>query len=167
MKIAVTLEEHKPAAYWEAKTDGADAGMDRQLVNSFGEVFQANLGDVEDEDLPLLSGPQGSSKSMLRMYQLLAQTLGPLDEGIERLDLSGRGSWRATLDKGAVIEIGRGDEAEVLARVRRFVATISQVVAGAGQAPLETADLRHTDGYAVKLQGIRTIPGKPGNKNRG
>ena len=160
MKIAVTLEEHKPAAYWEVKVDGAEAGMDRQLVNSFGEVFQANLGDVEDEDLPLLSGPQGSSQSMLRMYQLLLQALGPIDEHIDRLDLSGRGSWRATLDKGEVIEIGRGDEAEVLARVRRFVSTISQVVAGSGSAPLESADLRHADGYAVRLQGVRTTPGK-------
>ena len=160
MKISVTLEEHKPAAYWETKVEGAESGMDRQLVNSFGEVFQANLGDVEDEDLPLLSGPLGSSKSMLRMYQLLVDALHPLDEGIERLDLSGRGSWRATLDKGEVIEIGRGEEAEVLARVSRFVSTISQVVAGSGSAPLVSADLRHPDGYAVRLQGIKTNSGK-------
>jgi len=160
MKVAVTLEEHKPAAYWETKVDGAETGLDRQLVNSFGEVFQANLGDVEDEDLPLLTGPQGSSQSMLRMYQLLIQALRPLDEGVERLDLSGRGSWRATLYKGEVIEIGRGDEAEVLARVRRFVSTISQVVAGSGSAPLESADLRHADGYAVRLQGVKTNPVK-------
>jgi len=162
MRVEVTLEEHKPAAYWETKADGADsnsdASVDRQLVNSFGEVFQANLGDVEDEDLPTLAGPEGSAQQMLRMYQLLEEAVRPLDETVDRLDLSGRGSWRATLDKGEVIEIGRGDEAEVLARVRRFVSSISQVVSTSGGAPLVSADLRHADGYAVRLQGVKTQP---------
>jgi cell division protein FtsQ len=169
MRVEVTLEEHKPAAYWETKADGADsnsdASVDRQLVNSFGEVFQANLGDVEDEDLPTLAGPEGSAQQMLRMYQLLEEAVRPLDETVDRLDLSGRGSWRATLDKGEVIEIGRGDEAEVLARVRRFVSSISQVVSTSGGAPLVSADLRHADGYAVRLQGVKTQP-TPGKSRK-
>ena len=36
------------------------AGADRLLtvvVNTLGEVFDANLGDVEDERLPMLRGP--------------------------------------------------------------------------------------------------------------
>ena len=171
MQLRVSLEEHKPAAYWEAKADGADAdsdaSVDRQLVNSFGEVFQANLGDVEDDDLPTLSGPQGSAAQMLRMWQLLGAQLQPLDETVERLDLSGRGSWRATLDKGEVIEIGRGEEAEVLARFNRFVRSLSQITAR-NHAPLLFADLRHPDGFAVRLRGISTStqPGKtPGRKN--
>ena len=171
MLLKVRLEEHQPAAYWEAKPDGADAdsdaSVDRQLVNSFGEVFQANLGDVEDEDLPTLSGPQGSAARMLRMWQLLGAELQPLDQVIERLDLSGRGSWRATLDKGEVIEIGRGEEAEVQARFGRFVHSITQVV-GRNNAPLLFADLRHPDGYAVRLRGVSTSTpaGKtPGRKN--
>ncbi|WP_077036544.1 cell division protein FtsQ/DivIB, partial [Pelomonas sp. KK5] len=169
-RLKVKLEEHQPAAYWETKVDGAaadsEASVDRQLVNSFGEVFQANLGDVEDEDLPTLAGPEGRSAEMLRMWQLLAQRVKPLDQGIERLDLSGRGSWRMTLDKGAEVELGRGSEAEVLARVEQFVRTITQVTARY-QAPLVSADLRHTDGYAVKLAGVSTSSGpggKPGSK---
>ncbi|MDY0743083.1 cell division protein FtsQ/DivIB [Paucibacter sp. R3-3] len=160
-ELRVKLEEHQPAAYWETKVDGADAdseaSADRQLVNSFGEVFQANLGDVEDEDLPTLAGPEGSSAQMLRMWQLLGSRVKPLDDGIDRLDLSGRGSWRMTLEKGAVIELGRGSEAEVLARFEQFVRTITQVT-GRYQAPLLSADLRHTDGYAVRLAGVSTTP---------
>jgi len=160
-RLTVRLEEHQPAAYWETKVDGAaadsEASVDRQLVNSFGEVFQANLGDVEDEDLPTLAGPEGTSAQMLRMWQLLGSRVKPLDEGIDRLDLSGRGSWRMTLEKGSVIELGRGSEAEVLARFEQFVRTITQVT-GRYQAPLLSADLRHTDGYAVRLAGVSTTP---------
>ena len=170
-RLKVKLEEHQPAAYWEIKAAGADedsdASVDKQLVNSFGEVFQANLGDVEDDDLPTLAGPEGSSAQMLRMYQQLQAQVAPLDDGVERLDLSGRGSWKVTLDKGAVIEIGRGTETEVLARFGQFVRTITQITSRF-QAPLLSADLRHTDGYAVRLRGISTTqnPGaKPGSKN--
>ena len=61
LHLVVALEEHRPAAYWETKAENADADsdavVDTRLVNSFGEVFEANLGDVEDEDLPTLAGP--------------------------------------------------------------------------------------------------------------
>jgi cell division protein FtsQ len=166
-RMVVKLEEHRPAAYWETKADGADAQSDasveRSLVNSFGEVFQANLGDVEDEDLPVLAGPAGSSAAMLHMWRLLQVAADGLNDRIERLDLSGRGSWRLTLEKGAVLELGRGGEAEVRARFAQFVRSISQITSRY-QAPLLSADLRYADGYAVKLRGVTTMPasGKPG-----
>ena len=70
--------------------------------------------------------------------------------------LSGRGSWRAGLDSGAVVELGRGTEAEVLARCERFARTLEGAIARFRQ-PLEYADLRHTDGYAVRLRGVSTV----------
>lgn len=176
-RLKVKLEEHRPAAYWETKAEGADvdsaansdnngdANIERLLVNNFGEVFQANLGDVEDDDLPILAGPAGTSTAMLRMWRALQTQVAILGDGVERLDLSGRGSWRASLDKGAVIELGRGSEAEVLARFGTFVRSITQITSRF-QTPLLTADLRHTDGYAVRLRGVTTTqtPPKPGIK---
>lgn len=169
-RLQVTLEEHQPAAYWETKPEGADAESDatveRLLVNDHGEVFQANLGDVEDEDLPVLSGPEKSSAHMLRLWQQLQAQTARLEDSISRLDLSGRGSWRATLEKGTVIELGRGTDAEVLARYTQYVSSITQVSARFHTAVL-SADLRHIDGYAVRLRGISTsaaTPGKPGAK---
>jgi cell division protein FtsQ len=171
-RLKVKLEEHRPAAYWETKVEGADmdsdasndTNVDRLLVNNFGEVFQANLGDVEDDDLPVLAGPAGSSVAMLRMWQALQSQVAVLGDGVERLDLSGRGSWRASLDKGAVIELGRGSQAEVLARFGQFVRSITQITSRY-QTPLLSADLRHADGYAVRLRGITTTtPAKPGVK---
>ena len=50
-QLQVRLEEHRPVALWS--TDGSA----EKLVNSFGEVFEANIGDVEDDGLPTLQGP--------------------------------------------------------------------------------------------------------------
>ena len=57
---AVRLEEHRPVALW----GGGEPGSEK-LVNSFGEVFEANVGDVEDDNLPTLEGPDGSSARVL------------------------------------------------------------------------------------------------------
>jgi cell division protein FtsQ len=170
MRLKVNLEEHRAAAYWEARTDSADsaseASAEPALVNSFGEVFQANLGDVEDEDLPVLAGPPNAAAPMLQMWRALQPAAEKLGESIERLDLSGRGSWRATFGSGAVIELGRGSETEVAERFGRFARSITQVTAQY-RGPLLAADLRHADGYAVRLRGVTTqIPGKPVNRKR-
>lgn len=148
-RLAVTLEEHVPVAYWR----GAK-GEDR-IVNSFGEVFEANLGDVEDENLPVLSGPEGSSAQVLTLYREASPVLARLGGAITVLSLSERGHWRAELDNGARIELGRGEAGEVLARIDRLVATIGQVTARY-PGPLESADLRHRDGYAVRIRGVTT-----------
>jgi cell division protein FtsQ len=118
-------------------------------------VFVANVGDVEDDGLPKLEGPEGSAAQMLALYRRLQPTLAGLGMEIERLHLSGRGSWRAELDNGASIEFGRGAEDEVLARTERFARTLAAATAR-WRAPLEYADLRHRDGYAVRLRGVST-----------
>ena len=164
-RLRVKLEEHQPAAYWEAVGVNAQSGASAELllVNSFGELFQANLGDVEDEKLPILAGPNGKSAALLQMWKRLQSLAEPLEEHIDRLDLSGRGSWRLTLENGAVIEIGRGSDDEVLARFGQFVRTREQITSRYKTQVL-SADLRHGDGYAVRLRGISTTatPGKPG-----
>jgi len=153
-RLAVRLEEHRAAALWEG-TD-AERNVDR-LVNGFGEVFDANVGDVEDEQLPSLAGPEGSAAQMLALYRRVQPVFARLELNVERLHLSGRGSWRVELDSGATVELGRGSEDEVLARTERFARTLTQVTAR-WQQPLEYADLRHADGYAVRLRGVSTTP---------
>ena len=157
-RLAVSLEEHRPAALWDAYGD--DPGMDK-LVNTYGELFEANVGDVEDDGLPTFAGPEGTSAQMLTLYRRLQPVLAPLEMVVERLELSGRGSWRAQLDNGATIEIGRGSPDELVARTERFARTFSQVT-GRWSQPLEYADLRHADGYAVRLRGVSTTPSATG-----
>lgn len=152
-KLAVTLEEHEAAALWIPP--GAPDKASDKLVNSFGEVFEANLGDVEDDELPTLSGPDGTSLEMLALLKRLDPLFAQLDWQIEMLTLSGRGSWRAELDSGARIEIGRGTADELHKRSERFVGTVA-TVANEYLRPVQYADLRHRDGYALRLRGVST-----------
>ena len=150
-RLRVRLEEHRPVALWS----GGEAGSEK-LVNSFGEVFEANVGDVEDDALPTLEGPDGTSAHILAMLGRLEPQFAPLEARVEALSLSSRGSWQATLDDGAVVEIGRGSDDDIVARTGRFVSTVPQVTRRYHR-PLEYADLRHIDGYAVRLKGVSTL----------
>jgi cell division protein FtsQ len=156
-RLKVILQEHQAIAYWGSEGDA-------RLVNSFGEVFEANQGDVEAEDLPLLNGPKGQAPQVLRAYRLLSPMFEKIDAALEQLQLTGQGSWRARLDSGAVIELGHGSLDEIQARARRFIATLTQVSSRYGR-DLESADLRYGNGYAVKLRGVTT--GSLGDQDSG
>jgi cell division protein FtsQ len=149
-RLAVHLEEHRPVALWQSDEENP------LLVNSFGEVFEANVGDVEDDRLPVLDGPAGSSAAMWAMLQRLQLALAPQELALKRLALSARGSWRGETEDGQSIEFGRGSEDEVVARTERFVRTLAQVT-GRYRKPLLSADLRHADGYALRLEGVSTV----------
>jgi cell division protein FtsQ len=158
--LSVRLEEHRAAAYWE-RDDSED-----QLVDRDGEVFEVNLGDVEDDDLPTLRGPQGTAAQVWALYRLLTPLFEPRQERIERLALSERGSWRLKLDSGSVIELGRGTPQELLVRTQRFVATLPEVTARFGGKGVEYADLRHSEGYALRLAGMGTTDATKSGKKR-
>ena len=151
-RLSVELEEHQPAAFW-----GNDA--DSRLLNKQGEVFSANFGELDDENLPRLSGPDSESAQVLQMYEVLKPELGKLQFQIKGLELTARGSWRAELKSGAQIELGRGNSDEVLARVERMTLTLAQVTQRYGRQTqaLEAADLRHVNGYALRLRGVSTL----------
>ena len=150
-RLVVRIEEHRAAALWQGDE------RDDRLVNSLGEVFAANVGDVEDEALPGFSGAGSNAAPVLAMYRRLLPVLREREMEIEQLHQSSRGSWRVLLDDGATLELGRGSEDEVTARTQRFVRTLPEVT-GRYRVPLEYADLRHTDGYAVRLRGVSTLP---------
>jgi cell division protein FtsQ len=150
-RLRVQLQEHKAVALW-----GGDS--DTRLLNDFGEVFEANVGDVEADDLPRLAGPDAQSGDVLAMYRAVKPLFEPLDLAVERLALTARGSWEVDLDNDAVVELGRGTLQDVTERTQRFVRTLNQVTSRYGRTPeaLVSADLRHTDGYAVRLRGVGT-----------
>lgn len=158
-RLQVQLHEHQAVAFWGAEPEV-------RLVNSFGEVFEANAGDVEGDNLPRLSGPDGQAREVLAMYRTLAPLLQGLDLSIEELALSGHGSWSAQLDTGAVLELGRGNASELTARVRVFAQTLTQVTSKYGRRPeaVVSADLRHADGYALRLRGVSTTDAVPAKK---
>ena len=152
-RLRVQLQEHQVAAYWGQEGDA-------RLLNSFGEVFEANTGELDNEDLPRLAGPDADSRSVLAMYRTLAPLVAKLDSPLEQLELSTRGSWHALLENGASIELGSGTAADITQRLERLTGTVNQIASRLGRRvgqDLESADLRHTDGYALRLRGIGTV----------
>ncbi|MCW5219994.1 cell division protein FtsQ/DivIB [Verminephrobacter aporrectodeae] len=150
--LLVQLQEHEALAYWGPESGSA-------LVNRQGEVFEANLGDIEQEGLPHLLGPAGSAPEVLRMHGLLQSAFAALELDLRVLELTGRGGWRATLGDAAVVELGGGTQQEVLQRAQRFVRTLAPVATKYGRRvqALEFADLRHAGGYALRLRGVSTV----------
>lgn len=150
-RLRVVLQEHRAVAYWGPESESS-------LLDTQGEVFEAEGGDEED-DLPRLQGPQAQAREVLAMYRRLGPVFEPLGMEISDLALSVRGGWRVETDSGAVVEIGGGTAEEVVARAQQFVRTLGQVAAKYGRQPdaLEGADLRHADGYAVRLRGVTTV----------
>jgi cell division protein FtsQ len=153
-RLKVQLQEHQAVAYW-----GVDG--DSRLVNSFGEVFEANLGELEQDNLPRLSGPEGQSAQVLAMHRTLQPLLTPMDLTLEQLDLTPRGGWHAQLDTGTTLELGSGSTDELVARIERFVKTVTQATSRYNRTvdQLASVDLRHTDGYAIRLNGVSTVGG--------
>lgn len=146
-RLKVTLEEHQAVAWWGTSGSG-------RLVNRLGEVFEAHPD--EGSELPELAGPDHQSAQVWALYQQLQRELQRLDLGMARLELTERGSWRADLETGTRIELGRGSAEQLLARVQRLTGTLSQLTARYPGA-LESVDLRYPNGYALRVQGVSTL----------
>ena len=151
-RLRAVLLEHRPMATWGDE----DAGT---LINEQGQVFEANLDDADAERLPRMKGPDAESQTVAGMYWALSPRLEALDMQIELLELTPRGSWRLQTQHGAQIELGRGSNTEILQRLDVFLTSLKQVTARyeRGVSALAAADLRHKDGYALRLHGVSTV----------
>ena len=158
-RLRVHLEEHRPAAYWGSATD-------ERLLNSHGEIFEPNLGELEDDDLPRLSGPDNQSGLVLQAYFALRDRFRALGLDLALLELSPRGGWRARTEQGAVIELGRGSLPEIQERFDMFALSLPEAGQRWGRQvkALEMADLRHVNGYALRMRGVSTVDSNKGMK---
>lgn len=151
-RLRAVLLEHEPMALW------GDEGSNK-MVNRQSRVFEANVEDVDVEHLPRLKGPDDQSAAVVQMYWHLLPLFEAMDMQVEQLELTPRGSWRVLTQSGAWLELGRGSQAEVGDQLKVFFRTLSQVTARYGRTPtaLAGADLRHKDGYALRLRGVTTL----------
>jgi cell division protein FtsQ len=151
-RVKAVLLEHEPMAIWGE--DGSN-----KMVNQQSQVFEANVDDADVMHLPRLLGPDAQSAEVVRMYQQLNPLFTAMGLPIEWLELTSRGSWRVKTDSSAMLELGRGTESEIVAATTLFFRTLSQVSARYERPPtaLLGADLRHKDGYALRLRGVTTL----------
>ena len=140
--LEVKLEEHRAFARWK------DADVEQEtLVNTFGEVFAAEL----DGDLPVFSGPPGTSREVMAGYTTFKARLSTIGRSPSAIALSARRAWQIRLDNGTALELGRS---EAVDRLDRYVKAYPAVTV------LQTAnahvDLRYQSGMAVKLADAKS-----------
>jgi cell division protein FtsQ len=148
-RLLVTLEEHRPLAFWG----------DGRLMNTFGELYTANLAEAEEEGpLPELAGPPGSERAVLDRFGELVRWVSPLGRYPVALSLSPRYAWSARLDDGTTLLLGREEGLPLEARVRRWAAVYPRVRARLDGQP-EVVDLRYPNGFAVRSVGVLAAQG--------
>ena len=151
-RLAVTLEEHRPLALWG----------DGRLMNTFGELYVANLAEAEENGpLPELSGPAGSQATVLERYAELGRWLRPLGRRPVAVTLSQRWAWSSRLDDGTTLLLGRDQGLPIEERVTRWVAVYPRVAARLDRQP-EAIDLRYPNGFAVRAVGVAASEGERG-----
>lgn len=104
-RLEISLEEHVALAHWN------DSG----LVSTYGEVFSAET----DMLLPKFNGQADGAAEVTKMYVALTEQLAPLKQEITEISLSPRRSWRLRLNNGMLLELGREQSKQ---RLARFVA---------------------------------------------
>lgn len=151
-RLRSVLQEHQPLAVW------GDEGASTML-NQQGQVFEANLDDVDAERLVRLKGPDAESWAVAQMFHALSPRFEAMELDIEMLELTPRGSWRVQTQSGARMELGRGTPEELAQKLDIFRDTLTQVTARYDRTitALVGADLRHKEGYALRLHGVTTV----------
>lgn len=130
-RLAVRLEEHQALAHWNGNS----------LVNTHGEVF----GAESEQALPEFIGSDGSSAEVAQHYAQFSAQLAALNLRIAQLALTPRHAWQLHLDNGLVLELGRE---EMKQRLARFV-TIYPYSLAAMRGAIKYVDLRYRNGFAV------------------
>lgn len=138
-RLAVQLEEHQTLARWngDAHFDGLRTG----LVNTYGEVF----GAYSEETLPAFIGQDGDSFEIAQRYGEFGRQLAALNLKVAQIALTPRHAWQLHLSNGMVLELGRE---EMEQRLARFVAVYPYSLA-AMEGSVRYVDLRYRNGFAL------------------
>ena len=138
--IEVTLEAHEPLARWN----------DAELVSVRGDVFSAEY----QGSLPHFRGHDASAAAqMAAEYPAIVKALAPLSVAVTGVTLSPRGAWQVVLDSGLVLELGRDDIDERLARFARAWPAVA-----ARGVETKHADLRYANGFALTRVAEKAPP---------
>ncbi len=136
-RLEVRFEEHQALAHWN----------DSELVNRQGEIFIVGKdGAAQSEQvLPRFIGPDGSAAEVTQYYTQFDQQLAGLNLQVDKIVLTPRHAWQLHLSNGIVLELGREDTQQ---RLARFVKVYPYSLAALKQR-VKYVDLRYRNGFAV------------------
>ncbi len=167
-RLVVRIEEHQVLGTWD----------DGRLVNNFGELFEANPAEAEEDSkapLPELSGPAGSERDVASRYLDFKSWFARLSLVPDQVALSPRYAWTVHVDNGfengksegagegagegnssggLTIDLGRERDGNTIPeRVLRMIDAWPQLTARWPRPTL--IDLRYPNGFALRAEGLR------------
>lgn len=151
--LHVRYTEHRLVAHW-----GGD-----QWLSASGALITLPAS-ASERDLPELSGPADSQRTVLARYRALGRLLAPYRLRLVALRLDARRAWRARVvseaDGGpaAGFELVFGKSA-LESRLERFVRVYRQELAKSPR-PIRYVDLRYPNGFAVAWADAGSKAGK-------
>ncbi len=131
--VKVFLTEHQVEAIWNGNA----------LLNNSGQVFNGDLGQVDDGRVKLY-GPEGSSIEVLTVWREWEPKFENLQLSITSLVLNDRRAWQVILDNGIRLELGKESLQE---RIERFFALYKNL--GDATQRVSYIDLRYDTGASV------------------
>ncbi|RTZ44761.1 FtsQ-type POTRA domain-containing protein [Candidimonas sp. SYP-B2681] len=155
--LSIQIEEQQPLALWN----------EDQMINTWGEAFAANQGELDDEaNLPQLNGPESSERLVVQRYAEIARWFAPLNLRVQEVTLSPRYAWDVMLSDGIHLSLGRDPAADVAdphgrsgalpfaARIERFVQAWPTLTQRLDGRAISNADLRYSNGFAITLAPV-------------
>lgn len=144
--IDIRIDEQTPLVRW---------GLDG-LLNEKGELFvPGNI--AEFEQLPLLVGPAGNERKLLKIMEELTRELREQGMELAEFRVNERRAWKIKLQNDLELILGRN---EPLNKFQRFIKAFALI--GEEQVTkVAVVDLRYSNGYALTWkQGVEDIDWK-------
>jgi cell division protein FtsQ len=159
--LIVSIEEQKPFGIWGS----IDSHI---LMNTHGELFAGRVSDVSDGVVLInVSGPEDSSKEVMRLYEKANAWFKPWNAEVKTLTLSDRYAWHVKLSNGMKVEFGRDEEnsdktltEDRVARLFKYWPQIQEKWANR----VDAIDLRYANGFAVHLASASLKKNEVDNK---
>lgn len=143
-KLKIHLVEFVPIARWN----------DQHMVDIQGNAFSVPAArNHGKQDLPKLSGPEGSENEVLQGYRDMGNILAKDNFTLKAVAMTARRSWQLTLNNGIQLNLGRGDTMKRLARFVELYPLFEQQ-AQTDNKKIIYVDLRYDSGAAVGWEAL-------------
>ena len=145
-KLKIHLVEFVPLARWN----------DQHMVDAQGSAFSVpSARNNGKQDLPSLSGPEGSENEVLQGYRDMGAILAKDKFTLKAVAMTARRSWVLTLNNGIQLNLGRGETMKRLARFVELYPLLAQQ-AQMDNKKITYVDLRYDSGAAVGWEMLPT-----------
>ncbi len=145
--LHVTIQEHRPVAYWD-NHDG-----DRQLLSDRGQLF-VDMGSTRIQGLPTLSGSDEQRELVIKNWLDWRQQAATRGLRLTALNLSARGSWQVIFDDNMQVELGREHQQQRMSRMLKVLPKLKL-----DGSPINL-DMRYSNGLALARTAVQNTAGE-------